>query len=781
MAAERIAASARSFIGRTSRRKRVCPRCGASEHGLQVRRDRHRLDVEVLDAERVRERGARRGVADHLGAEDALALARRVARERSRDGRLPDATFARDEHGTQAEAASSSESMRITAGACYAVCHAGRTRTTNRGPLPRVRRGRSRGGRARPSARTRPMSERARGAAREGAGLRRDGAARPSRASRSSSRRCAVLGVVHAGCGSDAKELFTRPFDAGARRRREPTSAAPRSTRPSADRAPRTRSATTPSLARSTAATRPSALPERPGRLAVRRPALLQRAGDAASSASDARPAPSSRARTTTRAPSTAASRRRRPASTTRAISTATAIPTTTASASDDCDDLDPDVSSKHSEVCGNFKDDNCNGVVDEPRLRHARERRLRRRRSPVTSRTRDVPALDRRREADYATTSCRRCRRRGLEGRRPEHHRPGRRRRRTSRSGPTAQSSKNEVAVALRADGPDDCGVQVGRGEVGCGHIAGLAVRAGDRARSRGRGSLVYAIVTTQQEGAVDVKVDCARRRAKPTNESCASAPVDVAARHAVHGLAHRSRQGRPERVRQGADGRADVLVHAARPEPGGRADLRLDARGNRTAASSRCATRPAADELRCRVGPVPPLFARGLAPGPHVFTVAGTRQIDASILVKALPGDDATERPELRDGATRSSPNTTIMVDLSAHEDAIKNGCLPGGPTAAYELDAHRSRATCSSSGVSRRTRSGSVSLSGPGCGTADLLVPPCAMGPTPQRVSKRNLPAGQLPRRRGRRARSDGAAHGARAAGGAADGRRRSPTAA
>src|SRR5205823_1214174 len=27
--------------------------------------------------------------------------------------------------------------------------------------------------------------------------------------------------------------------------------------------------------------------------------------------------------------------------------------------------------------------------------------------------------------------------------------------------------------------------------------------------------------------------------------------------------------------------------------------------------------------DELRCRVGPVPPLFARGLAPGPHAFTV--------------------------------------------------------------------------------------------------------------------------------------------------------------
>src|SRR6185295_2634199 len=31
-----------------------------------------------------------------------------------------------------------------------------------------------------------------------------------------------------------------------------------------------------------------------------------------------------------------------------------------------DCDDTDPTVSSQRAEVCGNFKDDNCNGEVDE-------------------------------------------------------------------------------------------------------------------------------------------------------------------------------------------------------------------------------------------------------------------------------------------------------------------------------------------------------------------------------------------------------------------------------
>ena len=31
-----------------------------------------------------------------------------------------------------------------------------------------------------------------------------------------------------------------------------------------------------------------------------------------------------------------------------------------------DCDDTDPTVSSQRAEVCGNFKDDNCNGLIDE-------------------------------------------------------------------------------------------------------------------------------------------------------------------------------------------------------------------------------------------------------------------------------------------------------------------------------------------------------------------------------------------------------------------------------
>jgi hypothetical protein len=83
--------------------------------------------------------------------------------------------------------------------------------------------------------------------------------------------------------------------------------------------------------------------------------------------------------------------------------------------------------------------------------------------------------------------------------------------------------------------------------------------------------------------------------------------------------------------------------------------------------------------------------------------------------------------------------------VVPLSGHEDAIKNGCLPGGPTAAYTLDLPV-ESDVLVIGRFPSNEIGSVSLSRPGCTTADLVVPPgCAAGPSPQRVSARKVPAG------------------------------------
>ncbi len=411
-----------------------------------------------------------------------------------------------------------------------------------------------------------------------------------------------------------------------------------------------------------------------------------------------------------------------------------------------DCDDLDPNVSSTHVEVCGNGKDDNCNGIPDEtPCVAPANdvcETAL-----PVTLGANQSGTFLLSTDAakrDYATTNC-------AQVQTPTASKdvvvkvvvpPGAAQ--DVEVWAVAQNSKNEVAVALRAGaGPEDLpSCKSAIAEVGCGHIAG-SPSARAIARNQAPGSLVYAIVTTQLAGPVDVKVRVGDVVPKPTNESCASAPVNVALDTPLTVALIDPAKDLPsacDKVQTGeltysftlpGPGLADVKIYASTVEGSGLPLVSLR--------DTTCT-----DELRCHVGPVPPLFARGLAPGPHVFTVAGTRQIDASILVKAYP---PTLAPNDQSCATADAlvPNVAFPVSLANHEDAIKNGCLPGGPSAAYKLDL----AVESDVLVIGRfppNEAGSVSLSRPGCGTADLVVPPgCAAGPSPQRVSARKVPAG------------------------------------
>jgi hypothetical protein len=410
-----------------------------------------------------------------------------------------------------------------------------------------------------------------------------------------------------------------------------------------------------------------------------------------------------------------------------------------------DCDDLDPDVGSNHAEVCGNGKDDNCNGIPDE---------------SPCVAPANDVceTALAVTLAANQAGTFLL-----STEAARRDYSKTGCPQVKTPTASKdvvlkiavpagapqdveiwaNAQQAKNEVAVALRAgNGPADLpACKSDAAEVACGHVAGSA-SARAIARNQAGGSVVYAIVTTQLPGAVDVKVRVGDVVARAANESCVApadipldTPITVALIDPVKDLPSAC-----DSVQTG-----ELTYSFTLPGPGP-ADVKIFASTLVGSGQPLVSLRDAscADELRCHVGPVPPVFARGLAPGPHVLTVSGTQQIDASLLVKAYP---ATAAPNDQSCATATPlvPNTTFAVDLSAHEDAIKNGCLPGGPSAAYTLDL----AVESDVLVIGRfppNEAGSVSLSRPGCGTADLVVPPgCAAGPSPQRVSARKVPAG------------------------------------
>ena len=395
-----------------------------------------------------------------------------------------------------------------------------------------------------------------------------------------------------------------------------------------------------------------------------------------------------------------------------------------------DCDDLDPAISSKHSEVCGNFKDDNCNGEIDEVGCVQAANDVCSTALAVTAPGTYLLSTLATKR--DYPTVCPSVALPTAAQDVVVSITVPA------TASGPqdvevwaTAQSSKDEVAVALRTTCLD------AGSEIGCGHIAG-ASSARAIARAVAPGATVHAIVTTQQEGAVDVKVDIRAPTPKPTNETCA-APQTVAVDTPFTVSLIDPTKDIPSACDKVETGELTYSFTLAQPS-----DVRIFASTLVGAGDPVVSLRDVSctDELRCRSSAALPLFARNLAAGPHVLTVAGTTQLDASILVKTFP---PTTAPLNQSCATAPAiaANTTIMVDLSSQEDAIKNGCLPGGPAAAYDLTLTEASDVLVI-GRFPMNETGAVAINGTACTSADLVVP-CGAGPSPQRVSKRNLAAG------------------------------------
>lgn len=396
-----------------------------------------------------------------------------------------------------------------------------------------------------------------------------------------------------------------------------------------------------------------------------------------------------------------------------------------------DCDDLDPDVSSLRPEVCGNFKDDDCDGLIDEAGCVQAANDVCATALNVTAAGTYLLSTLATKK--DY-TTSCTVTTPGAARDIVMKITVPG------APGGPNqdvevsanAQVAANEVAVALEST----CGQQAS--ELGCGHVASSS-SARTIARDVAPGTVLHAVVTTQKEGAVDVKVDFRAATPKPANETCAAPePVALDTPTTVRLIdAAKDLESGCDRAKTG-----ELTYSFTLAQP---SDVRIFASTLVGSGDPVVTLRDASctNELRCRVASSPPLFARNLPAGTHVFTVAGTKQIDASVIVKAYP---PTPAPPNQSCATAPAvvPNTTFSVDLSGQEDAIKNGCLPGGLAAAYDLTLTQASDVLVI-GRFPANESGSVSLNGPACTTADLLPNGCSMGTSPQRVSRRNLPAG------------------------------------
>lgn len=393
-----------------------------------------------------------------------------------------------------------------------------------------------------------------------------------------------------------------------------------------------------------------------------------------------------------------------------------------------DCDDADPSVASTRAEVCDNGKDDNCNGTVDEQPCARAQSDVCATAlavTAPGTYLLSTVAA-----KKDYATSCSVKTPAAaqdvvvaitvpGAPGDPPKD----------VRVWATADTDSDEVAVALETT----CGAA--GSEVACGNVPRTS-NARAIARGVAAGSVVYAIVTTQAEGGVSLAVEMPAATPKPTNETCAApAPVPLETPFTVSLVdPAKDLASACDTAKTGELTYAFTLTETR--------DVRVFASTLAGTGTPVVTLRDDADctaELRCRAGSTPPLFARALAPGVHVLTVAGTTQIDASLLVKTYP---PTTAPATQSCATAPAlaPNVRTPVDLSQQEDALRNGCLSGGLAAAYALDLGVPSDVLLVGRFVQGT-AGGVSLNTAGCTTADLLA--CREGLTPARVNKRNVP--------------------------------------
>jgi hypothetical protein len=390
-----------------------------------------------------------------------------------------------------------------------------------------------------------------------------------------------------------------------------------------------------------------------------------------------------------------------------------------------DCDDLNPDVSTLHAEVCANGIDDNCNGLVDEqpcvlPQGTTCAAA------VPVTAPgTFAVSTLG---ADDTFATSC-------------------------SVAQPTAAQN---VVVAITVPGTANVDLQVwltsstyvavaldgACGDAGTELACGSGVEASSvRAIARNVApGTYYAVVTTQSPAPTELMVDLLPPSSPPTNVDCGSAaplqagqattvsivnpPTDLASAcpSSVGELAYSFTLTQPE----------DVRIYASTLVGGGTPIVGL--RGPPCTAD-------ATDELECGDGGTEALYERSLPAGTYVVTVGATASIDVTLEVElsaptAVPPDQTCASPPV------ITPNQALDFDLSNHENAIKDGCFPSGPDAAYDLTLPSASDVLL---ISRfpQVETGGVSLDEPACDMTTTLA--CDAEGTPARIGKRDVPAG------------------------------------
>jgi hypothetical protein len=173
-----------------------------------------------------------------------------------------------------------------------------------------------------------------------------------------------------------------------------------------------------------------------------------------------------------------------------------------------DCDDTDPTVNSQKQEVCGNFRDDNCNGQIDEtPCMVPANDRceTAVTVTAPATLALTTVAA-----KLDYPTTCAS-----SITGAQDIV---------VAITVPTGGGAKDVYVQASTLNTPIAVALESTCGsptpDIQCANYSSRMTRG--IARSTAEGKTIYALLTTNRESKVDLKVDFRAPTTHPANEAC-------------------------------------------------------------------------------------------------------------------------------------------------------------------------------------------------------------------------------------------------------------------
>ncbi|WP_437876014.1 putative metal-binding motif-containing protein [Sorangium sp. So ce513] len=400
-----------------------------------------------------------------------------------------------------------------------------------------------------------------------------------------------------------------------------------------------------------------------------------------------------------------------------------------------DCDDADPTVSSSQPEICGNGRDDDCDGATDEDDCV-----------SPEHDTCAD--ALEITAPGAYAMTtagagfhyasSC------GLP-------RPARTHDVVAAvvlpPGPpvdvqvTARTEGTDVAVTLAGQ----CGDAAT--ELACGRPFETA-DGGKLAKLRARGlgdperaTALPLYVTTAEGAPVLVEVAFLPPSPAPENETCGEAATLVPGEPALATILDAARDlgtacetGLGELVYtfELTEPR-DVDLYAASTDGDGAPSLSL-----RTAA---CALPE--DEITCQTAVAPHLFRRALPAGTYAVAVSATAPTSALVTLELSPPTEPPPDEGCASGAALE-PNRTVTATLAGHQDDVDLGCGPAAVDVVYALELPVASDVLLVEKLSAGD-SGAIALSAPACGGPDDRLA-CAEGAvSPLRSARRNLPAG------------------------------------